>query len=69
MGVSRTYGEKIMSGPYCETCSHYSPDPLSAGLLGECLDPSKIIYVQCGDAKNSPPDVEAKNECSNHETN
>lgn len=54
-----------MSGPYCKTCRHYAPAPLSDRIYAECMDPTKLIYYGKGDAKNNHPEVNEGDTCQN----
>lgn len=54
-----------MSGPYCETCSHYAPFPIGDGEHGECMDPAKRITVG-GNCINGPPQTYCRAECNQH---
>ena len=52
-----------MSGPSCETCAYYHPQPFDGG---ECADPAKIIDYKYSGPKNSAPEVGKTDECCNH---
>ena len=54
-----------MSGPYCETCEHFSPMMMAKPDEGECTDPAKRIYAG-GNPINEPPIVMTKFECCEH---
>lgn len=51
-----------MSGPYCESCKYFNPQPFSGG---ECSDPAKIMFYGKGDAVNGAPDVMPDWTCRN----
>lgn len=55
-----------MSGPYCKTCEYFHAAPSMFGPIGECSDPSKIMYVKSGAPVNVEPEVRDSWTCRNH---
>lgn len=53
-----------MSGPYCKTCFHWLQNV--RGGLGECHDPSKLIYAQSGIQINDFPHTHPEYTCRNY---
>lgn len=46
-----------MSGPFCDTCGWFRQPLIMGNGVGECYDPSKIIYLHYGKRVNSEPEV------------
>jgi len=54
-----------MSGPHCRTCKHFIKIPFTKDV-GECFDPTKIIFFGKGDRFHKEPEVYESCECMNH---
>lgn len=54
-----------MSGPYCESCKHYSPFAIVENR-GECTDPTKPLFLS-GMQVTAAPEVNSKQYCNGHQ--
>lgn len=55
-----------MSGPYCETCYHFSKNAIVIER-GVCTDPTKIVYI-ADYPVNDFPNVRSTSHCMNYES-
>lgn len=54
-----------MSGPCCDTCRFFYPALLGDKTLGECTDPTKLIFYKYGGVANEVPTVTTAMTCNN----